>query len=95
LGDEIENLNNKIAFLEQVTNANVLEYRDNTDDLTNRVFVLENALIKKDNLLKYANKKLNRLIEKQVFSEEAVIDKEIYVRLYLIPRLSIPHKPQI
>jgi hypothetical protein len=77
-------LNNRIAFFEQVTNANLLEYRDSTDDLSYKIFVLENALVKKENELKNITKQLNKLIERQVFNNEIIIDKEIYVDSQII-----------
>jgi hypothetical protein len=73
---------NKVAFYDQVTNANLLEYRDSTEELENRIFVLENALVKKDNLFRNANKKLNKLLERQIFEENARIEKETYVNIF-------------
>jgi hypothetical protein len=79
LKSEIGILLNKIAFFEQITNANLLEYRDSHDSLNNKIFILENAIVKKDNLLQLAQRRINRLTEKQIFEENARIEREIFV----------------
>src|SRR5689334_8586363 len=48
---ENEDLRGKITYYESIINDSIMNYREGTDTLKNKIFVLENAILKKDNLI--------------------------------------------
>jgi hypothetical protein len=64
-------------------NDSILEYRDSTESLANKVFILENANLKKDNLLFTMNCKVEKL-HKFTFTQESAYVKEIFVMNFFI-----------
>ena len=75
---ENEELKNKICYYENVLNESVFKQIDNIDTLKNKIFILENALIKKDNIILNLNSRLNKFMQQDEFYENYV--REIYVR---------------
>ena len=81
LKNELESINRKLGYYEQVTNDNLLHYRESTESLKNKIFILENAQIKKDNQIISLNNKLNRILDREVFNDCLNIEREIYVTI--------------
>ena len=77
---ENDEINSKLTYYEQLTNEELLKYRDSTDCLINKIFILENALIKKDNQIKKLELKNEEIFEK-VQPTKKFIEKELYVIL--------------
>ena len=70
LNQSIENLRkdlkearDKNTYYEIIMNESIIKHKDNTEDLENKIFVLENAIKKKDAIICYLNLKLNSLYE--------------------------------
>ena len=59
--NELEDARNKIGHYEKMMNDSILDYRDSTESLANKVFILENAMSKKDNMLFTMNCKVEKL----------------------------------
>ena len=83
LKNELEDARNKIGHYEKMMNDSILEYRDSTESLANKVFILENAMSKKDNMLFTMNCKVEKL-QKFTFTQESEYVKEIFVMTLLI-----------
>ena len=81
LKDEIDSLRNKVGYYEQITNDNLLNYRESTESLKNKIFILENTIIKKDNVILSLKSKLNKLLEREIFNDYINIEKETIVKL--------------
>lgn len=67
---EIQSLRNKTNYYEQIINKSISDYRESTESLQDRIFILENALIKKDNMISIFNSKLSKLQEEEDYSNE-------------------------
>ena len=63
LSDETTKLFNKIKSYEEIMNKSIFEYRESTDCLNDRIFILENALVKKDNCISSLTNQLTKLKE--------------------------------
>lgn len=74
---ENEEYKNKISYYETLVNDSIFKQIDNIDVLKNKIFILENALIKKDNLILNLNSRLNRLLQQEDFYDGYF--REIYV----------------
>ncbi len=75
LKKEIESLRSKLSFLENIMNDSISSYRESTESLEYKIFILENSNIKKDNLIHSITDRLNKKYEK----EDTQNQKEIYV----------------
>ena len=73
-----EEYKNKINYYENMLNGSIFKQIDNIDILKNKIFILENALIKKDNLILNLNSRLNKIMQQDEFAENFV--REIYVK---------------
>ncbi len=82
--EEIYILRNKVGYYEQITNDNLMNYKENTENLKNRLFILENSVKKKDNIIQSLNNRLNKFIEREIFNDYLNIVKETYVQYYNI-----------
>jgi hypothetical protein len=80
LKEEIVSLRSKISFLENILNDSITSYRESTESLENKIFILENSIIKKDNLIQCIMPKLNKKYEK----EENENLREIYVNFFYL-----------
>jgi predicted RNase H-like nuclease (RuvC/YqgF family) len=83
LKDEIISLRNKLAYYEQITNNNLLNHGENTEALKNKIFILENTIIKKDNMMLSLKSKLNKLLEKELLNDYINFDKETIVKFLI------------
>lgn len=63
LTKEIQSLRNKTNYYEQIINKSISDYRVSTESLQEKIFILENALIKKDNMILALNNKITKLQE--------------------------------
>lgn len=75
LNREIETLHNTIAYKEQTYNELLIREKEQNESLKTRIFILEQANEKKDNII--ANQK--RRLDYQKDDEYSFIDREIYV----------------
>lgn len=79
--EQLQHQNNKyrekIVYYEQIFNESILKYRDKTDHLDNKIFLLNNIIQKKDNIIKNFEIKYEKLFEER----DSSFDKEIYVIL--------------
>jgi hypothetical protein len=75
---ELEEKKTKVIFYEKVINDSITEYRDSTESLVNKIFILENCINKKDNLLFTLNCKVERL-QKMNLNQESEYVKDLYV----------------
>ena len=73
-----EEYKNKINYYENILNESIFKQIDNIDLLKNKIFILENALIKKDNLILNLNSRLNKIMQQDEFAENYV--REVYVK---------------
>lgn len=78
LTKENEGLRQKIVYYEKLINDSINSYRDSAETLQNKIFILENAIIKKDNLIINLNKKLNKMYDKYEI-EVNEIEREVYI----------------
>jgi hypothetical protein len=76
--NEREQYKSKVVYYEKIINDSLLEYRDSTETLNNKIFILENAISKKDSLIISLNKKLNNFYD-NFENDGNEVDKEIYV----------------
>lgn len=69
------------TYYEIIMNESILKYKDNTEDLNKKIFVLENAIKKKDAIICYLNIKLNSLYESTYLNDDnnEINAKEIYL----------------
>ena len=70
LNQSIENLRknlkesrDKNTYYEIIMNESIIKHKDKSEELKNKIFVLENAIKKKDAIICYLNLKLNSLYE--------------------------------
>lgn len=75
---EYEDMKNKIIYYENIINESIFKHLDNIDILKNKIFILENSVIKKDNLIHILNTKLNSYIEREELLDISEL-REIYV----------------
>ena len=75
LNREIETLHNTIAYKEQTYNELLIREKEQNESLKTRIFILEQANEKKDNII--ANQK--RRLDYQKDDEYSFIEREIYV----------------
>lgn len=81
LKKENQDFKEKINYYENVLNESIFKQIDNIDTLKNKIFILENALIKKDNLILNLNSRLNRFMQQDDYPENLV--REVYVRKFI------------
>jgi len=74
---ENEELKGKIIYYENILNDSIFKQIDNIDILKNKIFILENALIKKDNFILNLNTRLNNILQQEEYPENFV--REVYV----------------
>lgn len=82
LKQDVENLRGKISYYENIINDSISAYRESTESLENKIFILENVILKKDNIISSIMDKLHKKYDK----EKQENDREIYVVLLLIVR---------
>lgn len=88
LNQSIENLRknlkesrDKNTYYEIIMNESIMKHKDKSEDLENKIFVLENAIKKKDAIICYLNLKLNSLYESIYLSNiyNDLNSKEVYL----------------
>lgn len=77
---ENEDMKNKIMYYENIINESIFKHLENIDILKNKIFILENSIIKKDNLIYSLNNKLNAYIQTEELMDMSN-PREIYVKL--------------
>ncbi len=65
---ENEEQKGKINYYENILNESIFKQLDNIDILKNKIFILENAIVKKDNIILNLNTRLNRIMQQEEFS---------------------------
>ncbi len=75
---EIEDLRNKSVHYENLLNVSKLNQINVTEPLLNKIFILENQLIQKENLTTIFNLKLENFY-KMLENDENVLIKEVFV----------------
>lgn len=75
---ENEEMKAKINYYENIINESIFKHLENIDILKNKIFILENSIIKKDNMIYNLNTKVNRYIEKEELMDISDV-REIYV----------------
>ena len=72
LNKENSNLRIKVSSYEKIINSDIEEYRESTNDLNEKIFILENENQKKENIILSLNKQISKMREK----EEIEIENE-------------------
>ena len=65
LSTEKEKMLKKVKYYEDIINKSITEYRESTDCLKDRIFVLENVIIKKDNMITSLNNQIIKMKEEE------------------------------
>ena len=64
LNKENSNLRLKVSSYEKIINSDIEEYRESTNELNDKIFILENENQKKENIIMSLNKQLYKMREK-------------------------------
>ena len=64
LNKENSNLRIKVSSYEKIINSDIEEYRESTNELNDKIFILENENQKKENIIMSLNKQLYKMREK-------------------------------
>ena len=64
LNKENSNLRIKVSSYEKIINSDIEEYRESTNELNDKIFILENENQKKENIIMSLNKQILKLREK-------------------------------
>jgi hypothetical protein len=70
LTKESSELRSRVMYYEKILNESIVQYRDSTETLKSKIFILENVIIKKENVIHVMSNKLNKMMEKDAFIEE-------------------------
>jgi len=70
INKENSNLRIKVASYEKIINSDIEEYRESTNDLNDKIFILENENQKKENIIISLNKQISKMKEKEVIEIE-------------------------
>ena len=65
LNKENSNLRLKVSSYEKIINSDIEEYRESTNELNDKIFILENENQKKENIIMSLNKQLYKMREKE------------------------------
>ena len=82
LSTENEKMVKKIKYYEDIINKSIYEYRESTESLKDKIFILENSVIKKENLITSLNNQIRKMQE-----EENTKNKRILMKLFEIRNL--------
>lgn len=81
LRKDLKESRDKNTYYEIIMNESILKHKNNTEDLENKIFILENLIKKKDAVICYLNLKLNSLYESiylcNIYNE--LNSKEVYL----------------
>jgi len=77
---ENEEMKAKINYYENIINESIFKHLENIDILKNKIFILENSINKKDNIIYNLNAKINRYIEREEIMDVSN-PREIYVKI--------------
>lgn len=80
---ENNNMTNKIVYYEQMINDTLLKYRDTTDSLRDKIFVLENTIVKKDNVIINLNNKLSKAHDQEDYLGGVERETYVYILFYV------------
>jgi len=80
LKKENEEMKSKINNYEKINNDSIFKHLENVDILKNKIFILENSIIKKDNMIYKINMRLNRYLETDELMDISN-PREIYVKI--------------
>ncbi len=78
-----EEMKNKINYYENIINESIFKHLENIDILKNKIFLLENSIVKKDNMIYNLNVRVNDYIEREEYND-FYNPHEIYVYLVFI-----------
>ena len=70
LNKENSSLRIKVSSYEKIINSDIEEYRERTNDLNDKIFILENENQKKENIIISLNKQISKMREKEVIEIE-------------------------
>ena len=70
LNKENSNLRSKVSNYEKIINSDIDDYRESTNDLNDKIFILENENQKKENIIISLNKQISKMKEKEVIEIE-------------------------
>ena len=65
LSTENEKMVKKIKYYEDIINKSIYEYRESTESLKDKIFILENSVIKKENLITSLNNQIRKMQEEE------------------------------
>ena len=63
LSNENEKMVKKVKYYEGIINKSITEYRESTDSLKDKIFILENSMIKKQNQITLLNNQIKKMQE--------------------------------
>ena len=63
LSNENEKMVKKVKYYESIINKSITEYRESTDSLKDKIFILENSMIKKQNEITLLNNQIKKMQE--------------------------------
>ena len=63
LSNENEKMVKKVKYYEGIINKSITEYRESTDSLKDKIFILENSMIKKQNEITLLNNQIKKMQE--------------------------------
>ena len=66
LNKENSNLRSKVSNYEKIINSDIDDYRESTNDLNDKIFILENENQKKENIINSLNKQISKMKEKEI-----------------------------
>jgi predicted RNase H-like nuclease (RuvC/YqgF family) len=81
LKKEIQNLMTKLTLFDNIRNETQNFKKETIESLKNKIFILENVIIKKDTAILNLKYKLNNIIERE--EKNIIIEKEVYVIIFL------------
>jgi len=64
-----EEMKNKINYYENIINESIFKHLENIDILKNKIFLLENSIVKKDNMIYNLNVRVNDYIEREEYND--------------------------
>ena len=65
LSNENEKMVKKVKYYEGIISKSITEYRESTDSLKDKIFILENTIIKKENQIAILNNQIRKMQEEE------------------------------
>ena len=70
LNKENSNLRTKVSTYEKIINSDIDDYRESTNELNDKIFILENENQKKENIITSLKKQITKMREKEIIEIE-------------------------